>query len=50
MPTPWKGLVGRLEYRHASADEKVFKIRTPGLTATSKVLDTLSVSLYDSFF
>jgi hypothetical protein len=45
----WKGMVGRLEYRHDSADEKAFKIRTPGLTATSKSLDTISVSLYYSF-
>jgi hypothetical protein len=46
----WKGLVGRLEYRHDSADEKVFKIRVPGLAATSKKLDTISVSLFYSFF
>jgi len=46
----WKGLVGRLEYRHDSADEKVFKIRRPGLSPTSKILDTVSLSLYYSFF
>lgn len=46
----WKGLVGRLEYRHDSADEKVFKIRRPGLTPTSKTMDTVSLSLYYSFF
>ena len=46
----WKGLVGRLEYRHDSADEKAFKIRTPGLVPTSTTLDTISLSLYYSFF
>lgn len=46
----WKGLVGRLEYRHDNADEKVFKIQTPGLTPKAKNLDTISVSLYYSFF
>lgn len=49
----WKGLVGRLEYRHDSADEKVFKIRydaTRTLVPHSKTLDTISVSLYYSFF
>ena len=25
----WKGLVGRVEYRHDQADRKVFKIRAP---------------------
>jgi Putative beta-barrel porin-2, OmpL-like. bbp2 len=46
----WKGLVGRVEYRHDQADEKVFKIRTPGLVPTSKSQDTITVALYYSFF
>ncbi len=52
----WKGLVGRVEYRHDAADEKVFKARTTrpdasgGVVAQSKSLDTISVSLYYSFF
>ena len=46
----WKGLVGRLEYRHDNADEKVFKIRTPGLVPTSSSLDTISLSLHYAFF
>lgn len=46
----WKGLVGRLEYRHDQADEKVFKIRAPGLVPTSKTQDTVTVTLYYSFF
>ncbi len=48
----WKGLVGRVEYRHDDADEKVFKFR--GMrdigSPTSTSLDTISVSLYYSFF
>lgn len=46
----WKGLVGRVEYRHDDADEKAFKFRDHGLTPTSKSLDTISISLYYSFF
>ena len=46
----WKGLVGRLEYRHDSADEKAFKVRSPGLVPTGKTQDTVSLSLYYSFF
>ncbi len=48
----WKGLVGRVEYRHDSADEKFFKFRGMRDTGsfTSKSLDTISVSLYYSFF
>lgn len=46
----WKGLVGRVEYRHDWADEKAFKIRTPELVPTSKSLDTISLSLYYLFF
>jgi opacity protein-like surface antigen len=52
----WKGLVARLEYRHDQADEKVFKARTTrpdasgGVAAQSRSLDTISLSLYYSFF
>jgi len=52
----WKGLVGRVEYRHDAADEKVYKARTTrpdasgGVVAQSKSLDTISISLYYSFF
>jgi hypothetical protein len=46
----WRGLVGRVEYRHDQADEKVFKIRTPGLVPTGKSQDTITVALYYSFF
>ena len=48
----WKGLVGRVEYRHDDADEKIFKFR--GMrdigSPTSTSLDTISLSLYYSFF
>jgi hypothetical protein len=46
----WKGLVGRLEYRHDQADDKVFKIRTPGLVPTSRTQDTITVALHYLFF
>jgi hypothetical protein len=40
----WRGLVGRLEYRHDEADEPVFS----GSTRESQ--DTVAVSLYYAFF
>jgi putative OmpL-like beta-barrel porin-2 len=46
----WRGLVGRVEYRHDQADEKVFKIRRPGLVPTGDSQDTITVALYYSFF
>ena len=46
----WKGLVGRLEYRHDSADEKVFSNRAPGNVPTGKTQNTLTLALYYSFF
>jgi hypothetical protein len=44
----WKGLFARGEYRHDSADEKVFGCRSSG--CEHKTQDTLSVSLYYKFF
>jgi hypothetical protein len=46
----WRGLVGRVEYRHDQADERVFKIKNPGPAATSKHQDTISVVLSYLFF
>jgi hypothetical protein len=52
----WKGLVARLEYRHDAATEKVFKAKTTrpdasgGVSAQSKSLDTISISMFYSFF
>ncbi|MGH7368809.1 MAG: outer membrane beta-barrel protein [Candidatus Rokuibacteriota bacterium] len=53
----WKGLVGRLEYRHDQSDRNVYRVRysrpditSQGLVASGKSMDTISVSLYYSFF
>ena len=53
----WKGLVGRLEYRHDQSDEKVYRVRysrpditSQGLLPRGKSMDTISASLYYSFF
>jgi Putative beta-barrel porin-2, OmpL-like. bbp2 len=52
----WKGLVARAEYRHDAASEKVYEAKTSrpdqtqGVTAQSKSLNTISFSLYYSFF
>ncbi len=44
----WKGLFARGEYRHDSADEKVFGCRSSG--CENKSQDTLSLSFYYKFF
>jgi len=46
----WKGLVARVEYRHDSANQKVFAIRAPGYVPTGKSQDTISFDLYYLFF
>jgi hypothetical protein len=49
----WRGLVGRLEYRHDQADEKVFRARYDEnhvLAPTARSMDTFSLSMYYSFF
>jgi putative OmpL-like beta-barrel porin-2 len=46
----WKGLFGRLEYRHDDANQKVFAIRAPGYVPTGKTQDTFTLALYYSFF
>jgi hypothetical protein len=46
----WKGLVARVEYRHDSANQKVFAIRAPGYVPTGKKQDTISLDLYYTFF
>jgi len=45
----WRGLVGRLEYRHDQANRPAFSTRNDG-TPTSHALDTLTFALYYSFF
>src|SRR5215813_3744801 len=46
----WRGLVGRLEYRHDEANRKVFSLQNHGLTPTSRAQDTISFDLYYLFF
>ena len=46
----WKGLLGRLEFRHDDADRKVFKVRAPGLVPTSRYQDTITLALDYLFF
>jgi len=44
----WRGLVGRLEYRHDEANRQAFSMH--GGTPTSRAQDTLTFALYYSFF
>src|SRR5262245_21753761 len=46
----WKGLVGRVEYRHDSANQKVFWVRAPGYVPTGKTQDTITFDFYYLFF
>ncbi len=46
----WKGLFARLEYRHDSANQKVFAIRAPGYVPTGKSQDTMTLAVHYSFF
>jgi len=49
----WRGLVGRVEYRHDQADEKVFRARYDEnhvLAPTAQSMNTFSLSMYYTFF
>jgi hypothetical protein len=49
----WRGLVGRLEYRHDEANRRAFSVRNVdgrGLAPTSAAQDTLTLAVYYSFF
>ena len=46
----WRGLMGRLEYRHDQASHKVFAATGGGTTPTSHALDTISIALDYLFF
>ena len=46
----WRGLVGRVEYRHDEANRKAFSLQNHGLTPTSHAQDTISFDLYYLFF
>ncbi len=44
----WKGLVGRVEYRHDEADEVAFRAAASGFRDKSQ--DTITLALYYTFF
>jgi putative OmpL-like beta-barrel porin-2 len=46
----WRGLVGRVEYRHDEANRKAFSLQNHGLMPTSRAQDTISFDLYYLFF
>ncbi len=46
----WRGLVGRLEYRHDQSNRKAFSLDNHGTTPTSRAQDTISIDLYYRFF
>ncbi len=46
----WRGLVGRVEYRHDEASRKAFSLQNNGLRPTSRAQDTISFDLYYVFF
>ena len=46
----WKGLVGRLEYRHDGANRNAFSLQNHGTTPTSRTQDTITLAAYYSFF
>jgi hypothetical protein len=46
----WRGLVGRLEYRHDEANRPAFSLQHHGTTPTSRDQSTLTFALYYSFF
>jgi len=46
----WKGLAGRLEYRHDSANRKVFSVHPTTFAPTSRTQDTLTLAAFYSFF
>jgi Putative beta-barrel porin-2, OmpL-like. bbp2 len=46
----WKGLMGRLEYRHDQASRKVFAATGDGTVPTRKYQDTIAIALDYLFF
>ncbi len=46
----WRGLVGRLEYRHDEANRPAFSLQNHGTTSTSRAQNTITLALYYSFF
>jgi hypothetical protein len=46
----WRGLIGRLEYRHDEANRKAFSLQNHGLTPTSHAQDTFTTAVSYAFF
>jgi len=46
----WRGLVGRLEYRHDEGSTKAFSLQNHGLTPASRAQNTMTLALYYSVF
>jgi len=46
----WRGLVGRLEYRHDEANRRAFSLRDPGPHPSSRAQNTITLALYYTFF
>jgi hypothetical protein len=46
----WRGLVGRLEYRHDQSSQKAFSLTNHGVTPTSRAQNTMSFDVYYAFF
>jgi hypothetical protein len=46
----WRGLMGRLEYRHDEGNRKVFAATGDGTVPTRRYQDTISLALDYLFF
>ena len=46
----WRGLVGRLEFRHDEANRKAFSLQGNPPTATASAQNTITLAVYYSFF
>ena len=46
----WRGLIGRLEYRHDQASTKAFSLTNFSTTPTSRAQDTFTIALSYVFF
>ena len=46
----WRGLVGRLEYRHDQASRRAFSLQNFSTTPTSRSQDTFTIALSYVFF
>ena len=46
----WRGLVGRVEFRHDEANRRAFSVQKPGPVPTSSAQNTITLALYYSLF